>query len=51
MSRKLLVTLIGMSLSVLFAAFKWEISYLVTALGFAASYITGNVASEKVRGK
>ena len=49
MSRKLIVTLIGMGMSIIFAAFKWEISYLITALGFAASYITGNVASEKVR--
>ena len=49
MSRKFIVTLIGMGLAVLWAAMKWEISYLVAALGFAGAYQTANVASEKVR--
>jgi hypothetical protein len=49
MSRKLIVTLIGMGMSLVWAIFKFEISYLVAALGFAGGYLTANVADTKVR--
>lgn len=51
MSRKFIITLVGMGMAILWAAMKWEISYLVAALGFAGAYQTANVAQDAVKQK
>jgi hypothetical protein len=51
MSRKFIVTLLGLGMSLIWAIFKFDISYLFAAFGFASSYITGNVVQNAIRQK
>ena len=51
MSRKFIVTLLGLVMSLVWAVFKFDISYLFAAFGFATSYITGNVIQDAVKRK
>jgi hypothetical protein len=43
LSTKFIMSLIGIGLCVIWAAFKLEKEYLIIALGFVTAYITGNV--------
>jgi hypothetical protein len=47
-STKFIMSLIGMALCVLWAVFKLEKEYLILALGFTATYTTGNVIQKFV---
>jgi len=49
MSRKFIITLLGLGMSLIWAIFNFDISYLFAAFGFASSYITGNVVQDALK--